>query len=79
MAPKILNKFPTLLRHKLKSKMAHFAVLYSVYVFKTTQNQYRISFDAFAYFLLSVLLLIIIEYKSMASILLTSPYSIHLC
>ena len=38
-----LSKLPTVLRHKLQSKMAHFAALDSAHVYKTIRNQYRIS------------------------------------
>ena len=43
MDQEILGRRPTLLRHKLQSKMAHFAALDSAYVYKTIQNQYRTS------------------------------------
>ena len=33
----ILSKLPTLLRHKLQSKIAHFAGLDSAYVYQTTE------------------------------------------
>ena len=39
----ILSKLPTLLRHKLQSKMARFAALDGAYVYQTIQNQYRTS------------------------------------
>ena len=41
----ILSKLPTLLRHKLQSKIAHFAALDSVYVYKTIRNQYHTSYS----------------------------------
>ena len=43
MDRKILSKLPTVLRHKLQGKMAHFAALDSAHVYITIQNQHRIS------------------------------------
>ena len=43
MDRKILSKLPTLLRHKLQSKMAHFAALDRAYVYTTIRNHYRTS------------------------------------
>ena len=43
MDREIPNKLPTLLRHKLPSKMANFEALDSAYVYKTIRNQYRTS------------------------------------
>ena len=41
MDREILSKLPTLLRHKLRSNMAHFVALDSADVYKTIRNQYR--------------------------------------
>ena len=52
MDREILSKIPTLLRLKLQSKMAHFAALDSVYVYKTTKSIphfIKPSFDTFEY------------------------------
>ena len=43
MDREILSTLPTVLRHKLQSQMAHFAALDNAHVYKTIQNQYRIS------------------------------------
>ena len=39
MDREILSKLLTLLRHKIRSKMDHFAALDSAYVYKTIRNQ----------------------------------------
>ena len=41
MDRKILSTLPTVLRHKLQSKMAQFAALDSAHVYKTIRNQYE--------------------------------------
>ena len=43
MDREILSTLPTVLSHKLQSKMAHFEALDSARVYKTIRNQYRIS------------------------------------
>ena len=41
----ILSSRPTLLSHKLQSKMAHFASLDNASVYKTIRYQYRTSYS----------------------------------
>ncbi len=53
MDGEILNKLPTLLRHKLQIKMAHFAALDSAYVYQTIYR-YEINTELHKAFILCI-------------------------